>query len=56
MLSNQEHVSTLPSYVAIINGIFPNWLLKKTSNPNAMKIKDKLVLHGMTRAASDDIE
>ena len=24
MLSNPKHVSTLPSYVAIINGIFPN--------------------------------
>ena len=24
MLSNPEHVITLPSYVAIINGIFPN--------------------------------
>ena len=24
MLSNQKHVSTLPSYVDIINGILPN--------------------------------
>ena len=24
MLSNPKHVSTLPSYVAIINDIFPN--------------------------------
>ena len=29
MLSNRKHVSTLSSYVAIINGIFPNPLKKK---------------------------
>ena len=29
MLSNPTHVSTIPYYVAIINDIFPNWLLKK---------------------------
>ena len=29
MLSNQKHVSTIPSYMDIINGIFPNLLKKK---------------------------
>ena len=28
MLSNPKHVGTLPSYVAIIKGILPNWLYK----------------------------
>ena len=57
MLSNQKHVSTLQSYGAIINGIFYKFNLKKeTTNPNDMKIKDELVLQGMTQAASDGIE
>ena len=29
MISNPKHVSTLLSYVVIINGIFPNWIFKK---------------------------
>ena len=29
MLSNLKHVSTLPYYVAIINGILPNLIFKK---------------------------
>ena len=29
ILLDQKHVSTLPPYVAIINGIFQNWPLKK---------------------------
>ena len=57
MLSNQKHVSTLQSYVAIINVIFAKLNLKKeTTNPNEMKIIYELVLQGMTQAASDDIE
>ena len=46
LLSEPKHVSTLPSYVAIINGIFPNWQKKKT---DTVYIKDELVLNGMTR-------
>ena len=33
MLSNQKHVSTLQYYMAIINGILPNWVLKKKQQP-----------------------
>ena len=29
MISNPKHVGTLQYYVAIINGIFPNLILKK---------------------------
>ena len=57
MLSNQKHVITLQSYGAIINGIFAKLNLnKKTINPNKMKIKDELVLQGMTQAAGEEIE
>ena len=57
MLSNPKHVSNIPSYVDIINGIFAKLTLKKeTTNPDKMDIKDKLVLRGMTWAASDKIE
>ena len=57
MLSNQKHVSTLTSYMGIINGIFPKLTFKKgTTNPDAMKIKYELVLNGMTRAVADEIE
>ena len=31
-------------------------LKKETINPDEMKIKDELVLQGMTQAAADDIE
>ena len=31
-------------------------LKKETTNPNKMKIKDELVLQGMTQAAADEIE
>ena len=56
MLSNQKHVSNLLSYVDIINGIFPKLNFKKeTTNPNDMKIKDELVLQGMTQEAADEI-
>ena len=57
MLSKPKHVSTLPSYVAIINGIFAK--LTKTNikpNPDNMDIKDELVLHEMTWEAADEIE
>ena len=55
MLSNPKHVSTLPSYVAIINGIFYklNLNIKK---PDKMETKDELVLNGMNWAAADNIE
>ena len=57
MLSSQKHVSTLQYYVAIINCIFSKLNLKKeTTNPNDMKIKDELVLQGMTQASADEIE
>ena len=57
ILSNQKHLSTIQSYVAIINGIFAKLSLKKeTTNPNEMKIKYYLVLQGMTQAAADEIE
>ena len=57
MLLNQKHVSTLQSYAAIINGIFAKSNLKnETINPDELKIKDELVLQGMTQAAADDIE
>ena len=56
MLLKPKHVSTLPSYVDIKNGIFPNWLKKETKNPEDMDIQDEFVLHGMTWAAADDIE
>ena len=57
MLLNQKYVSNIPSYADIINGIFPNWLKKKeTKNPDEMKIKDDLVLNGMTQEAGDKIE
>ena len=53
MLSNPKHVSTLPSYVAIINGIFAKFTFKKeTTNPDEIKIKDELVLNGMTWAGA----
>ena len=56
MLSNQKHVSTLPTYVDIINGIFPNGIKKETKKPDEMEIKYELVLHGMTWSAADNIE
>ena len=31
-------------------------LKKETTNPNKVKIKDELVLQGMTQAAADEIE
>ena len=56
MLLNQKHVSTLQSYGAIINGIFAKFNLKKeTINPDEMKIKDELVLQGMTQAAAENL-
>ena len=57
MISNPKHVSTLPFYVDIMNGIFTNWLLKKeTTKPNYMEIKYDLVLNGITCSESDEIE
>ena len=57
ILSNQKHVSTLKSYRAIINGIFAKLnKKKKTTNPDEIKIKDELVLQGMTQVAADEIE
>ena len=55
MLLNHKHVSTLPFYVAIIDGIFKNWQKKKKKNLDEMDIKDKIVLNGMTWAESDNI-
>ena len=56
MLSNPKHVSTLPSYVAIINGIFDKLnFFKETKNPDDIDIKDKLVLNVTTREEADDI-
>ena len=40
----------------IINGIFPNFFLKETTNSEEIEIKDELVLNGMTWEAADDIE
>ena len=53
MISDPKNVITIPSYVDIISGIFPKstfkiWLCRYMS----LKIKDELVLHGMTRAAA----
>ena len=31
-------------------------LKKETTNPNEMKIKDEIVLQGITQAAADEIE
>ena len=57
MQLNPKHVSTLPSYVAIRNGIYTNWLKKKeTTNPDDMDIKDKIVLGVMNWASADEIE
>ena len=57
MLSNPKHVSTLQSYVAIINGILPKLTFKKeTTNPDEMDIKYALVLNFMTWKAADEIE
>ena len=57
MLSNQKHVSTITSYMAIINVIFPKLTFKKeTTNPEEMQIKDELVLNGITWAELDKIE
>ena len=53
MLSNPKHVSTLPSYMTIINGIFARLTFKKKDK---MEIKDELVLQGMTWEASYEIE
>ena len=50
LLPNPKYVSTLPSYVAIIN------LKKETTNPDEMEIKDALVLNSINWAASEDIE
>ena len=48
MLYNPKHVSNLPAYVDIINGIFFKLAFKKeTTNPDKMDIKDELVLNGM---------
>ena len=52
MLYNPKHVSNLPAYVDIINGIFFKLAFKKeTTNPDKMDIKDELVLNGMDWAA-----
>ena len=57
MLSNPKHVSTLPSSVDIINGIFFKSTIKKeATNPYKADIKDGLVLNDMTWEAADDIE
>ena len=48
-------------YFSILRG-YNKWyiakfnLKKETTNPNEMKIKDELVLQGMTQAAADEIE
>ena len=43
MLSNPKHVSTLPSYVDIINGIFPYWIfLNKQQNQKKRRLKTSL--------------
>ena len=56
MLSNHKHVSNLQSYMAIINGIFAKLNKKKeTTKPDKMKIKDELVLQGMTQEEADEI-
>ena len=54
-LSNQKYVSALPSYVAIINGIFSKLTWKK-KNPDEMEIKYQLVLYGMAWSEADKIE
>ena len=54
MLSNPKHVSTLPSYVDIINGTFSKIdFLTETTNPDDTDIKDNLILHFMTWASAD---
>ena len=55
IISNPKYVNTLPYYVAIINGIWPNWVFKKATNPDNMEIKDEIVSRGMAWAAADDI-
>ena len=53
MISNPKHVSTLSSYVAIINGTFPKLTFKiETTNPDKMEIKDELVLNVITRSVT----
>ena len=48
-------------YYSILQG-YNKWyisklnLKKETTNPNEMKIKDELVLQGMTQASADNIE
>ena len=48
-------------YSSILRG-YNKWyiakfnLKKETTNPNEMKVKDELVLQGMTQAEADDIE
>ena len=42
--------------MAIINGILPNLIKKRNTNPDEMKIKDEIVFQGMTQAAADNIE
>ena len=48
-------------YSSILQG-YNKWyvsklnLKKETTNPNEMKIKNELVLQGMTQAAADEIE
>ena len=57
ILSKLKHISTLPSYLAIINGILPKFtFLIETTNPDKMEIKDELVLNSMTWVAADNIE
>ena len=57
MLLNPKHVSTLPSYGDIINGIFPKLnFLKDRTKPYEMEIKDELVLYSMTWSSADEIE
>ena len=56
ILSNLKHVSTLPYYVTILNGIFSNFFFfKETTNSDKVEIKDELVLNGMTWEAVGNI-
>ena len=56
MILNPKHVSNLPSYINIINGVLPNLLFKIDKNPDEMEIKDELVLNGTTWTSADKIK
>ena len=57
MLLNPKHISNLPSYVDILNGILPKLIFsKEPTNSDEMEIKDELVLTVITWAEVDWIE